>query len=208
MLRGARMVTASETEEGRVWAESRIKQITGGDPITARFMQKDFFTFQPSFKLTIIGNHKPVLRNVDEAIRRRVNMMPFLRTPINPDPQLKEKLKAEWPGILRWMIDGCLDWQANGLIRPETVIAATEKYFEDQDLMGQWLAEECYVEPGNALKWEATAKLFESWTEFANHAGEEPGTMKGFGGALDKRGFESFRQGHAKTRSYRGLKLK
>ena len=160
MLRGARMVTASETEEGRSWAESRIKQLTGGDPVTARFMQKDFFTFRPNFKLTIIGNHKPLLRNVDEAARRRFNLIPFTRTPANVDKQLGEKLKREWPGILRWMIEGCLDWQANGLVRPESVIRATESYFEDQDLMGQWLAEACDAEPGNNYKWETTATLF------------------------------------------------
>jgi len=98
-------------------------------------------------------------------------------------------------------------WQANGLVRPASVIAATESYFEDQDLMGQWLSEECDAEVGNTYKWEATAKLFESWTEFANHAGEVPGTMKAFGGKLSKLGFESFRAGHAKTRAYKGLRL-
>ena len=153
MLRGARMVTASETEEGRSWAESRIKQMTGGDPITARFMQKDFFTFQPAFKLTIIGNHKPLLRNVDEAARRRFNLVPFNRMPANVDRQLPEKLREEWPGILRWMIEGCLDWQENGLVRPDSVIRATESYFEDQDLLSQWLAEECDAEPGNNYKY-------------------------------------------------------
>jgi len=73
--------------------------------------------------------------------------------------------------------------------------------------MGQWLSEECDAEVGNTYKWEATAKLFESWTEFANHAGEVPGTMKAFGGKLSKLGFESFRAGHAKTRAYKGLRL-
>src|SRR5919206_392582 len=77
MLQGARSVLASETEEGRAWAESRIKQMTGGDPITARFMRQDFFTYQPQFKLTIIGNHEPVLRSVDDAMRRRFNIIPF-----------------------------------------------------------------------------------------------------------------------------------
>ena len=77
MLRGARLVTASETEEGRAWAESRIKQMTGGDPITARFMRKDNFTYTPQFKLTIVGNHSPSLRNVDEAMRRRLRIIPF-----------------------------------------------------------------------------------------------------------------------------------
>ena len=94
MLRGARMVTASETEEGRSWAESRIKQLTGGDPITARFMQKDFFTFRPNFKLTIIGNHKPLLRNVDEAARRRFNLIPFTRTPAQGRQATRGKAQA------------------------------------------------------------------------------------------------------------------
>src|SRR3954470_14800580 len=94
-LRGARMVTSSETEEGRAWAESRIKQMTGGDRISARFMRQDFFEFLPQFKLMIIGNHKPVLRNVDDAARRRFNIIPFNRKPANPDADLMQKLMAE-----------------------------------------------------------------------------------------------------------------
>ena len=81
MLRGARLVTAAETEEGRAWAETRIKQLTGGDPISARFMRQDFFTYKPTFKLMIIGNHEPALRNVDDAARRRINIVPFIRKP-------------------------------------------------------------------------------------------------------------------------------
>ena len=101
-LRGARMVCASETEEGRHWSEVRIKQLTGGDKIAARFMRQDFFEFVPQFKLTIIGNHQPELRNVDDAARRRANMAPFVHKPEKPDRKLEEKLRAEWPGILRW----------------------------------------------------------------------------------------------------------
>ena len=99
MLHGARLVTASETEKDRLWAESRIKQITGGDRISARFMRQDFFEFMPQFKLTIIGNHKPLLRNVDEATRRRFNLVPFTRTP-DPDKidrLLVEKLRRNGP---------------------------------------------------------------------------------------------------------------
>ena len=108
MLRGARLVVASETEEGRAWAEARVKALTGGDPITARFMRKDFFTFIPTFKLLIVGNHKPVLKNVDEAMRRRIHIVPFLHKPPQPDPCLGEALRVEGPGILRWAVDGCL----------------------------------------------------------------------------------------------------
>jgi len=126
MLRGARLVTASETEEGRPWAKSRLKQLTGGDSITARFMRQDFSTYQPLFKLTIVGNHQPILRDVDEAMRWRVNIVPFTRKPAQPDPDLEKKLKDEWPGILRWMIEGCLDWQRYGIVRPASVTAATQ----------------------------------------------------------------------------------
>ncbi len=92
MLRGARLVTASETEEGRPWAEARIKQLTGGDRIAARFMRQDFFEFTPQFKLMIVGNHKPVLHNVDDAARRRFNIVPFMRKPETPDRELEQKL--------------------------------------------------------------------------------------------------------------------
>jgi P4 family phage/plasmid primase-like protien len=102
MLRGARMVTAQETEEGRQWSDTRVRALTGGDPITARFMHCNFFTYLPAFKLLMAGNHKPSLRSVDEAIRRRFNLIPFTVKipPARRDPMLPEKLKAEWPGIL------------------------------------------------------------------------------------------------------------
>ena len=127
-LKGARLVTASETEEGKAWAESKIKQLTGRDRISARFMRQDFFQFMPQFKLLIIGNHKPTLTTVDEAMKRRFNIIPFVHTPKLKDDKLKDKLRDEWPGILRWMIQGCLDWQANGLIRPLEVVRATDEY--------------------------------------------------------------------------------
>jgi putative DNA primase/helicase len=205
MLRGARMVTASETERGKAWAESRIKQLTGGDPVTARFMHKDFFTFKPEFKLTLIGNHKPVLRSVDAAARRRFNLVPFMNVPAVVDQQLEHKLKAEWPGILRWLIEGCLDWQANGLTRPEVVKKATENYFEDQDLFGQWLADWCEVGPRH---FEVTSTLFASWQDFAHQAGEYSGSRKSFATECGRRGFEQTRDGHDNLRTMHGVKTK
>src|SRR3979490_1841950 len=98
-LPGARLVTAIETEDGRRWAESKIKALTGGDLISARFMRQDFFTFLPQFKLAIAGNHKPGLRGVDEAIRRRFHLVPFTVTIAKSDKNLPDKLCEEWPGI-------------------------------------------------------------------------------------------------------------
>lgn len=188
MLAGARLVTASETEEGRMWDEARIKAMTGGDPITARFMRQDFFTYRPQFKLTIIGNHQPILRNVDDALRRRFCMVPFTVKPEQPDTELEAKLRLEWPGILRWMINGCLDWQEHGLPRPESVRAATEEYFADQDLISQWLEDECEIDIGNNWKWETVSALFKSWSAYARNAANEPGSQKGFTQKLMRRG--------------------
>lgn len=204
-LAGARMVTASETEEGRSWAESRIKQMTGGDPITARFMRQDPFTFQPQFKLVIIGNHEPVLRNVDDAMRRRFNIIPFRHKPQRVDRMLEQRLRAEHGRILQWMIEGCLDWQENGLQRPASVTEQTEQYFEEQDLLGQFMADRCEVSP---TYHEATARLFVAWEKYAHAAGEYPGKQRSFGSALRKRGFRPDRlPGGDRTRVYRGLRL-
>ena len=187
MLKGARLVSVSETEDGRAWAESRIKQLTGGDKITARFMRQDFFEFTPQFKLVIVGNHQPILRNVDAAARRRFNIIPFEHTPSNPDSELESKLKTELPGIMRWAIDGCLDWQANGLVRPEVVLAATEEYFESQDLFGRWFEERCDI--SDKMAWTATKDLYASWAVYARSSGEEAGDSRRIGALIARRGF-------------------
>jgi putative DNA primase/helicase len=206
-LKGARLVTASETEKGHAWAEARIKSLTGGDRIAARFMRQDFFEFQPQFKLVVIGNHKPVLHNVDDAARRRFNIVPFILKPKSPDHQLEQKLQGEWPAILRWMIDGCLDWQRNGLVRPASVKETTEAYFSDQDLLGQWLAEKCdAADPENTSKSDFVGALFESWQRYSNEAGEQPGTKKAFSEALSSRGFTA-KRGSGGVRMFTGLRL-
>jgi putative DNA primase/helicase len=209
MLKGARLVSASETEEGRAWAESRIKQMTGGDQITARFMRKDFFTYTPQFKLMVIGNHKPVLHNIDDAVRRRFNIVPFIRRPAQPDKELETKLQAEWPGILRWMLDGCADWQANGLIRPQSVAEATAAYFEDQDTFAQFLDDKCRVETTNTHLWETAGDLFKAWSDYAIASGEKPGTQKAMGENLAKRGFSrtSKRVSGSTVRCWSGLQF-
>lgn len=196
MLKGARLVCASETEEGRAWAESRIKALTGGDKIAARFMRQDFFEFTPQFKLVIIGNHKPTLRNVDDAARRRFNIVPFIHKPIIPDLDLEAKLKPEWPAILRWMIDGCLLWQRNGLVRPQVVSEATDEYFSEQDSVRQWIDECC--ETGARGIQDTVASLFGSWTAWATRNGEKPGTTRWFSQTMTRQGFEPGRTMHGR----------
>jgi putative DNA primase/helicase len=192
-LRGARLVTAVETEEGRRWAESRIKALTGGDKIAARFMRQDFFEFTPQFKLVIAGNHKPGLRSVDEAIRRRFNLLPFSVTipPDERDPNLKDKLRVEWPGILKWMIDGCLDWKQHGLRPPAAVLDATAAYLDAEDATAAWIEERCVLDP-NA--WASSSELFTSWKSWADTQGEFAGSSKRFSQNLEARGFQPFRK--------------
>lgn len=206
MLRGARLVIASETEEGRAWAEQRIKALTGGDIISARFMRQDFFEFRPRFKLTIIGNHKPILTNVDDAAKRRFNIVPFNNKPARVDRQLETKLRAEWPGILRWMLNGCLDWQRNGLVRPKIVLDATADYFSDQDTFARWIEDCCEVRPGNA---DTNLSLWGSWHNYARSQGEEPGGSKRFTIALQRQNFTQIRNTDGiRGRGFRGLNVK
>jgi len=204
-LRGARLVTAIETEEGRRWAESRIKSLTGGDRIAARFMRQDYFEFTPQFKLVIAGNHKPGLRSVDEAIRRRFNLIPFtVHIPLEErDETLTERLKAEWPGILAWMVQGCLDWQREGLSAPAVVKAATAEYLEAEDALATWIEEKCDRSPQGK---ETSTDLFLSWKNWADAAGEPSGTQRRFSQKLEDRGFEKVKD--RAGRSFHGLRLR
>lgn len=183
MLAGARMVTAAETEEGHAWAETRIKEMTGGTPITANLMRQNPFTFTPQFKLTITGNHKPVLRNVDEAARRRFNIVPFLHKPSSPDRHLEDKLRQEWPAILRWMIDGTRAWCTDGLPRPRIVAAATDEYFAAQDAFGRWVDERCVLAPHRS---ERPGVLLKSYNDWAESNGEVPANRPRFRGWAEK----------------------
>lgn len=211
MLKGARLVTASETEAGKPWAEARIKQMTGGDPITARFLYCDHFTFLPQFKLLIVGNHAPKLSFVDDAIRRRFNILPFVHKPQNPDKYLEKKLKAEWPKILDWMIQGCLIWKEQGLNPPTKVILATEEFFEEQDVFGQWLKTKCHVNPKNEKLKVPCSTVFLDWANFAEENGEEPGDAKMLGSRLKRLGILSRTAQDSKTgkkvKHYFGIQL-
>jgi putative DNA primase/helicase len=187
-LQGARLVTSIETEKGRRWAESKLKNITGGDPISARFMRQDFFQFVPKFKLVIAGNYKPGLNTVDEAMRRRLNLVPFTVTIPEEERVLDfdKKLEAEWPGILSWMIDGCLEWQRGGLKPPNSVRAATEEYLEGEDILGQWINEQCV----RGESCEAYSNpLFTNWKNWCDQNQEWAGSHKEFSQMLENKGF-------------------
>ena len=187
-LHAARIVTASETEEGRPWAEARIKEITGGDKITARFMRQDFFDYIPQFKLIISGNHRPGLRSVDEAMRRRMHLIPFTVTidEKERDPELDSKLRAEWPGILAWMVRGCLEWQRIGLATPAVIKNATAEYLAGEDTFKTFIDDCCVVGPD---EWESSNNLFFRWKQWAQAHGEFTGTQRRFSQRLDAQGF-------------------
>jgi len=191
-LRGKRLVSVSETEQGRIWAESRIKAITGGDPIRARFLYRDFFEFLPTFKLIFLGNHRPHLAGTGEAMRRRLQLVPFSVTipEDRRDRSLEDRLTADLGGVLGWMMHGYMDWKENGLAPPDKVRSASAEYFDDEDSIGQWITEQC--EPGDGLSSPANT-LFANWTQWAVNNGVEPGSQKQFGQGLRSRGFKSGR---------------
>jgi putative DNA primase/helicase len=187
-LMGARLVVAQETQKGRRWDETKIKALTGGDKITARFMRQDFFDFVPTFKLFIGGNHKPRLTSVDEAIRRRLLLVPFTVQipPAERDPQLTDKLWTERRAILRWCIDGCLEWRRIGLAPPEVVLDATKNYFADQHTLQQWL-DDC-TEDGGEFAFSRTTELFASWKAWCEARNLKPSSMQVLSEALVDRG--------------------
>jgi putative DNA primase/helicase len=207
MLRGARIVTAQETESGQRWAEAKIKALTGGDPISARFMRQDFFTFQPMFKLLIAGNHKPSLKSVDEAVRRRFNLIPFTVTiPAGErDPDLFEKLKQERSGILEWAIQGCLEWQRIGLAPPSVILDATNEYLDEEDAIGRFLKERCYL--GDQSASEDVSDLYASYKEWCEVGGERAMSTKRFSQNLSDRKLQKGQNSKTRRALFRGVRL-
>lgn len=205
-LRGTRLAVGNEIEIGRTWAESKIKALTGGDRLQGRFMRQDFFEFDPQFKLMVVGNNKPSLRGVDEAIRRRLHLIPFTVTipEQDRDPDLSEKLRDEWPAILRSCIDGCLAWQREGLDPPTIVTEATADYLEAEDATSLWLDDATELKPD---AWESTGSLFASWKRWAERTGEFTGTQKRLSQTLQDRGFQQKREGGTGLRGFLGLRI-
>lgn len=206
-LRAARLVVVQEVEDGQRWATAKIKQLTGGDRVTAHFMRQDFFEYTPQFKLLFCGNHKPSLRTVDEALKRRFHLVPFTETipPAERDPELSTKLRAEWGGILRWALQGCLEWREIGLAPPEAVRKATDLYMGDEDLIGGWMNECCEQE---ARAFVPVADLHKSYQTWAERAGEKFFGQKRFSQTIEDHGYERARDSSSRIRGFRGLRLR
>jgi P4 family phage/plasmid primase-like protien len=204
-LAGARLVTAAETQEGRRWDEQRVKELTGGDEVTARFMRENFFNFWPKFLLLFYGNHRPEIRNLDEAMRRRFHLVPFVhRVPDElKDLHLAGKLKAEYPAILAWMIRGCIEWQRRELAPPSSVQLATAEYFADEDPVGRWIEERCETRSEMAA---TMVDLFRSWEQWTNANGEYTGSAKRLSLVLAAKRFGRWREPGTGRRGFTGLK--
>lgn len=207
LLDGIRVAVCQEISEGKKFNEARIKGLTSSDPFPARVMRGNFYTVYPTGKIVIVANHKPNLRHVDEAIRSRLHLIPFTVTipKESRDPELSEKLVAEYPQILQWMLDGFQEYQRMGLNPPRQVLDATKDYFDAEDELQGWLVECCDTNVGGDDR-ESPSSLFASWSGYCRSNGLNPGTQKTFGQKLEGAGYESGRTGTG--RYWRGIKLK
>jgi putative DNA primase/helicase len=205
-LIGRRFVTATETEEGRRFAESTLKQLTGGDTIKARRMRQDFFQFAPTHKIWMAANHRPQVRGTDHAIWRRIRLIPWNAkvAPGERDERLKERLAAELPGILNWALEGCRAWQQGGLAPPEAVVAATAEYRCEQDHVGRFIEDVCLVGDGWKVSARELRSAYEAWCQ---ENGERAWSARAMAPQLVERGCERFQEGHSKAWTWRGLSL-
>jgi putative DNA primase/helicase len=189
-LKGARFVSAAEVEQGRRLAESKVKQLTGRDTVTARFLFGEPFSFRPAFKLWLSTNNKPVIQGTDDAIWDRLRLIPFTQRfdGDRQDPRLPEKLRSELAGVLAWMVEGCLEWQEHGLGEPDSVREATEQYRAEMDTLAAFIEDRCVVREDVVAPATPLYKQYQMWCD---DAGEKPETQKMFGMRLRERGFVS-----------------
>lgn len=188
-LHGKRFVACLETDDGRRLAESLVKDLTGGDRVRARRMREDHWEFTPTHKLILCTNHKPAISGTDHAIWRRVRLIPFKVTipEAKKDPKLLEKLKRELPGILAWCVQGCLQWQREGLGIPEVVQDATKDYRAGQDVLGAFIQDCCLQGPDYRIK---SGDLYAAYTAWSKQSGEREVSARKFGEAMTERQFE------------------
>ena len=193
-LAGRRFIMASETNDGTRLNEARLKSWTGGDACTARFLHGEFFTFTPTGKIWLAFNHKPIVRDDSYGFWRRVRLVPFLRT-FAPDPTLGDVLRHETPGILAWLIRGCLEWQVRGLEAPEIITDATADYQQGSDVFGRFLTEACEVDEFAEVSATDLYRHYEEWAERQGYGPRERLTMTKFGTKAGER----LRRVHTRT---------
>jgi putative DNA primase/helicase len=209
-LRGVRLALSSEIEEGSFWNEARLKELTGDEFITARYMGKDAFTFTKSHKHLILGNHRPQIKTVDEAIKSRVLLVPFdVSFAGREDPDLPGKVRAEGGFVLHWLIEGHTAWLRNRKRLPkcEAVERATQGYFAAQSTIEMWLDECCRKLDGSdrpAGGWHTASELYENYQHWKRARGESPVSQTRFGEAMSRK-FEKARSNRGQT--YVGLEL-
>lgn len=207
MLAGARMVIATEADRGARFSESLLKSVTGQDAISARFLFREYFKFKAQFKLWIAANHKPIIKGQDEAIWRRIRIIPFTVTipEAERDPQLYSKLHAELPGILQWALEGYRDWNEGGLQAPPEVLKATEEYREEMDLLADFLADCCVMSPSARI---GVHVLFDAYVNWCEQNGEDPVKKRTFSPMLVERKFKKGRSGSNGNIRWEGIELR
>ncbi|MGA8552885.1 MAG: phage/plasmid primase, P4 family [Candidatus Acidiferrales bacterium] len=149
-----------------------VKQVTGQDTIACRYLYGEFFEYKPQFKIWLATNYKPTIRGGDDAIWRRIRLVPFNQQfkGNNRDRELLQKLKAELPGILAWAVRGCLDWQRNGLGKPKTMVEATLEYRQESDQIRRFISERCLVDKKYSV---AGKQLYDAYVQFCQQQGEK-----------------------------------
>lgn len=188
-LRGVRVAMMNETSQGARFDEQKLKDLTGGDSLTGRFLHAEFFDFSPNHKIMIRGNHKPVIYGTDDGIWRRMRMVPFTVSvpPEKQDRDLLGKLTAELPGILAWAVRGCTEWQRIGLNAPDVVAAAVAEYREESDTLGRFIDEHCELRPSAQVK---SSALFAAYQAYAERGGERWIRVQDLPLEMQRRGFE------------------
>ncbi|MFD8803675.1 DNA primase family protein [Streptomyces atroolivaceus] len=203
-LRGARLVFCSETEQGKRFAESTMKRLTGGDPIEANLMHKNPITFDPSHALVMLTNHLPAVSGDDPAVWRRILVVPFdvVIPPEERDGSLPDRLKKASAAVLAWAYEGWLAYQEQGLNPPEVIRVRTQEYQASSDVLGRFLDERTIKNPHGTIK---ARELFTAWSAWCSSSGEQGGTEKGFADSLGQRGYVKKRTGAGQV--YQGLML-
>lgn len=204
-LKGVRWAVCTELEQGRALAEGLVKRLTGEQILKARYMRQDFFSFRATHKLWVATNHKPQVRGTDEAIWRRLVLVPFTVTipEAERDATLLDKLTAERAGILAWAVRGCVEWQIAGLREPEVVTAATNDFRSDSDILRGFIDHACIVAPGLSAWARELYRAYEGW---CSETGEHQVTQTTFGLRLKERGLTSAR-GTGGAKRWHGITL-